>query len=163
MELLRSYVPEIIVGLIVLVVIQFILLAIQSARTTRLYRLLKMVLTDPQGQNLTQQLQRSVEESVRAQDAAQNLELHVQTLEATLKDCSRLHGLVHYDAYADVSGQQSFSLALLDGHHNGVIITALYGRNNASIFSKSVRAGTSDRALSDEENNALQQALEKDS
>lgn len=70
---------------------------------------------------------------------------------------SRVH-TVRYDAFDDMGGHLSFSTALLDEHGDGLILTAINGRNEARIYAKPVRAGDS-RSVSDEEARAIRQAL----
>jgi len=56
--------------------------------------------------------------------------------------------VVRYDAFGDVSGAQSWSLAILDDAGDGVVVTAINGREAARTYAKNVRAGESDAALS---------------
>lgn len=67
-------------------------------------------------------------------------------------------GLVRFDAFSDVGGEQSFALALLDRDINGVIISCLYGRTESRVYSKEITAGQSQHALSDEEREAVRRA-----
>jgi len=159
MEFLRAYTLEIVFGLAALVVLQFIMLANQGGRINRLHKLLRSLLTGPEGEDLAEQLKRSMQESTRAQEQSKSLEAQMQVLQTTLQSCTQLCAIVRYDAYGDVSGQQSFSLALLDGNRNGVVLTALYGRHDTRCFAKPVDNGISNQTLSDEENEALAQAL----
>jgi hypothetical protein len=69
--------------------------------------------------------------------------------------------LVRYDAFADLSGRMSFSLALLDDHGDGVTISALAGRSDTRIYAKSIAAGQGEHELSPEELQAVQAALPK--
>jgi hypothetical protein len=63
--------------------------------------------------------------------------------------------VVRYDAFGDVSGAQSWSLAILDDAGDGVVVTAINGREAARTYAKNVRAGKSDAALSPEELEAI--------
>lgn len=159
MDFLRTYILEIVFGLAALVVLQFIMLASQSKRLDRVHKLLRSMLTGPEGEDLAAQLKRSLQESTTAFEQGQDLQQQVLDLQATLKSCTQKCGIVRYDAYGDVSGQQSFSLAMLDGNHNGIITTALYGRHDTRCFGKTVNMGNAAQTLSDEEAEALAQAL----
>ena len=68
-------------------------------------------------------------------------------------------GLVRYDAFEDIGGQQSYSLCLLDGDKNGILLTYLTGRNSTRSYTVTIKAGVPSRKLSDEETRALDQAL----
>ena len=62
----------------------------------------------------------------------------------------------HLDVYK--RQDLSFSLALLDRNLNGVILTSLFGREESRCYGKPVKQGQSSHYLSDEENQALEEA-----
>ncbi len=64
-------------------------------------------------------------------------------------------GVVRFNAYPDVGGNISFSLALLDGQANGVILSAISDRESSRMYGKAVENGTSSFQLSTEELQAL--------
>jgi hypothetical protein len=67
--------------------------------------------------------------------------------------------LVRYDAFAELSGRTSFSLALLDGRGDGVAISAITGRSDTRVYAKAVTAGEGEHELSPEERQAVSTAL----
>ncbi len=69
-------------------------------------------------------------------------------------------GVVRFDAFEDMGGRLSFSAALLDGHGDGVVITAINGRQDTRVYAKQVQNGASGHNLSDEERQAIREALE---
>jgi hypothetical protein len=69
--------------------------------------------------------------------------------------------LVRYDAFADMSGRMSFSLALLDDGGDGITISAIAGRSDTGVYAKSVVGGSGEHELSPEEQQALGAALGK--
>ena len=71
--------------------------------------------------------------------------------------------LVRYDAFTDMSGRMSFSLALLDDRGDGVTLSALAGRSDTRIYAKSVASGAGEHELSPEELQAVQAAIPKKS
>lgn len=84
----------------------------------------------------------------------------VQTsIEQLIRD-GRLHfqrlGIVRFNPFADTGGNQSFTLALLDGENNGIIMTSLYARMGNRWYIKMVRGGAGeDVELSKEERQAI--------
>ncbi|OGG35260.1 hypothetical protein A2363_02430 [Candidatus Gottesmanbacteria bacterium RIFOXYB1_FULL_47_11] len=85
-----------------------------------------------------------------------------KTLEEIKKD-GRLHiqrvGLVRFNPFSDTGGSQSFTLALLDGHNNGLVMTSLYARTGHRWYVKEVTGGKGrELALSKEESSAVQKA-----
>ena len=67
--------------------------------------------------------------------------------------------IVRYDAFGDMGGQLSFSVALLDEHGDGVVITSINGRTETRSYAKPVRGMTSAHNLSDEEREAIASAV----
>jgi Protein of unknown function (DUF4446) len=67
--------------------------------------------------------------------------------------------LVRYDAFEDVGGRLSFSCALLDGHGDGMVVTSINGRQDTRVYAKPIRGGTSEYNLSEEEEQAIRDAL----
>ncbi len=66
-------------------------------------------------------------------------------------------GIVRFNPFKESGGDQSFSIALLDGNKNGVVITSLYGREGNRIFAKPIKKGKSEYLLTEEEKEAIEQ------
>ncbi|NPV60371.1 MAG: DUF4446 family protein [Actinobacteria bacterium] len=67
--------------------------------------------------------------------------------------------VVRFDAFDDMGGKLSYSVAMLDENGDGVIFTSIYGRNENRTYAKAVRAGRASHVLSQEEEEALRRAL----
>jgi hypothetical protein len=67
-------------------------------------------------------------------------------------------GVVRYNPFEDTGSNQSFALALLDGHANGLVLSSLHSRQQTRIFVKPIVGGRSETALSGEETEALRKA-----
>jgi len=67
-------------------------------------------------------------------------------------------GIVRFNPFSEVGGNQSFSIALLNGNNDGIIITSLYSRQENRIYGKPIKAGSSKYSLSDEEKRAIGEA-----
>lgn len=89
------------------------------------------------------------------------LDSSLRQLAEAQKGCLQKVGMVRYNAFPDVGGELSFSLALLDGRDDGVVLSGLYGREESRIYAKPIRNGTSPINLSDEEKEALRRATER--
>lgn len=70
-------------------------------------------------------------------------------------------GFVKYDAFHDLKNKLSYSIALLDGFNNGLLLTTIYGRESCITYAKEVKSGSVNQELSKEEFEALRMALEK--
>lgn len=70
-------------------------------------------------------------------------------------------GILRYNPYGDTGGDQSFSLALLSGKGNGIILTSLHTRSGTRVYAKEIIEGKSKLQLAKEEKEVLSQALDK--
>jgi hypothetical protein len=86
------------------------------------------------------------------------LRREVAALRAEAQGALRHLGLVRYDAFADVGGRLSWSLALVDDGGNGVVLTAIHGRSEARSYAKSIAGWRSDQPMSPEEEDAVASA-----
>jgi Protein of unknown function (DUF4446) len=77
-----------------------------------------------------------------------------------LADALRHVAVIRYDAFKDMGGRMSFSAALLDDDGDGLVITAINGRSETRAYAKGIKTGQSDNALSPEEEQAVDHALQ---
>jgi hypothetical protein len=69
-------------------------------------------------------------------------------------------GLVRYNPFQETGGDQSFALALLDSRGDGVVVSSLHGRTATRFYAKPVKGSTSSLSLSEEEVQAIKQAMD---
>jgi hypothetical protein len=74
------------------------------------------------------------------------------------KFCIQKIGMIRFNPFKEVGGDQSFSLALLDENDSGAVITSYYSRKENKIYGKPLKNGKSDYPLSDEEILAIDKA-----
>ena len=67
-------------------------------------------------------------------------------------------GIVRFNPFSEVGSNQSFSIALLNGNNDGIVITSLYTREGNRVYGKPVKQGESEYSLSEEEKKAIEQA-----
>lgn len=95
------------------------------------------------------------------QTLEQRLEANEQGLAAAgemAKYSVQQMGIVRFNPFGDSGGNFSFSLALLDAHNTGVVITSMHGRQQNRIYTKRIQRGVSEVTLTDEEQKAIDQA-----
>jgi hypothetical protein len=93
------------------------------------------------------------------EDAAAGIEARMAGAEARIDGCVAYRSLVRYDAYGEMSGRQSSSVALLDAHRSGVVLSSILHRDSARVYVKQIVAGESELELSPEEQEAIDAAL----
>lgn len=94
------------------------------------------------------------------EDAAARLHERMATAEARLDGAVAYRALVRYDAYGEMSGHQSTSIALLDARRDGVVLSSILHRDQARLYAKRVAGGVGELELSPEEQEAVKLALE---
>jgi hypothetical protein len=104
-----------------------------------------------------QRAQGRLEEGLKDLEAL--VERQGEVTEADLRTSLRFQGMVRYDAYRDMGGQQSWSIALLDGTQSGAVVTSLHARDHARVYLKQMVEGTPEQRLSPEEERAVALAL----
>jgi len=80
-------------------------------------------------------------------------------LQEYVEDVVAHRALVRYDAYNELSGQQSMSIALLDEEQSGIVLSCIHHRDQARVYAKQVYGGRGELELSPEEVEAVRLAL----
>jgi hypothetical protein len=92
-------------------------------------------------------------------EVAERLDTRLAAAELELRGTIAHRSLVRYDAYNELSGQQSMSIALLDATHSGIVLSCIHHRDQARVYAKQVQGGRSELELSPEEAEAVRLAL----
>jgi hypothetical protein len=92
-------------------------------------------------------------------EAALRLDRRLEDAERSLRGTIAHRALVRYDAYNELSGQQSMSIALLDEERSGIVLSCIHHRDQARVYGKLVRGGRGEIELSPEEAEAVRVAL----
>lgn len=101
------------------------------------------------------------EVSGRQDRLGDELRRRLEAVEGALQSAISHAGVVHYDAYNELSGRQSSSVALLDGRRSGIVLSSILHRDQARVYAKLVVEGRAEAELSPEEEQALRHALEQ--
>lgn len=110
---------------------------------------------------------KSLEETIvsrfrQVDDLKTNQELQnkdIQALKANILKTYQKFGLVKYDAFNEMGGELSFSLAMLDKKNNGFLLNTVHNREGSYTYVKEIFDGKSEINLSEEEEQALNKAV----
>jgi hypothetical protein len=128
-------------------------------RTGRLNRRLRDLTRGAEGRSLEAVLDAHLDKVFEVSSQLDDLTTRSAALEASSRRSVQRVGLVRYNPFEDTGGNQSFALAMTDAGGDGLIVSSLHSRTGTRVYAKRVHAGRSDAALSDEEAEALKQAL----
>jgi len=95
----------------------------------------------------------------RVEEIGAHLDRRMDAAEERLAGAIAYRSLVRYDAYGELSGHQSTTIALLDAHRDGVVLSCIAHRDAARLYCKQVAAGEGEQLLSPEEAEAVRLAI----
>ena len=120
------------------------------------YNRLTEGLTD---KTLSQVLNSLLEEQTATQQERKRFLTEVKKLQEQGKHSIQKIGLIRFNPFSDIGGDQSFVIALLDDDLNGLVMTALYARTGVRWYVKTIHGGKAGKyALSQEEEEAIKKA-----
>ena len=140
---------------IILAVLAIIISGINLAMILNLQKLRKTFFAGKQAANLEDFIINQNKKINELLSQTEFIETEIKKLQDDQKFSIQKIGLVRYNPFADDGGNLSFSMALLDAHNNGVVITSMHGREQNRIYSKPIKAAKSEFNLTEEEQAAI--------
>lgn len=168
MELLNSIDLEALTGiradiyilaLAALVIVLIIVMIINGVRNRKMKKAYRAFMEGRDGESLEDSLMRCI---VQVEKVAANEEKQNENIETVLNHLDRTYqkiGLVKYNAFDDMGGKLSFSLAMLNRKNDGFVLNAMHSREGCFTYIKEVINGNTIIMLSEEEKEALEMAL----
>lgn len=141
----------------------FLVLAIwvitMQVRMNRLIHGYRRLVDDSEDGTLQDALTRYVERLDETTGQVEELAKLCRALELNVGHAIQRIGVVRFNPFADTGSDQSFAVALLDLNGTGIVFSSLFSRTSTRIFAKPVVDGKSTHALTDEEQEAIDQAM----
>lgn len=159
--LVSANVGPIVVGLVVVVLALVLAVVGLIRRSRRLSRRIESLTQGSDGSALEDVLGGHMERVRQVVRDVDTVAARTAMLERDLRGAFGRVGLVRFNPFEDTGGNQSFALALLDGHGDGFVVSSLHARAGTRVYAKAIVGGASEAALSTEEAEALKQALAK--
>ena len=149
----------IIIGLAALVLILIILMIVNIVQMSKLKKNYRIFMNGKNAKTLEDTLIQRLDQVDELIAANKANEKNIKTLFKNMEKTYQKMGLVKYDAFHEMGGKLSFSLAMLDEKNNGYIISAMHTREGCYTYIKEIIDGNSVIVLSEEDQEALKQAL----
>lgn len=143
----------------VLILILVILTIVQTVRLNKLSKKYKKFMSGKNAKSLEKDIIGLYEDNKFMKASAEKNRKDIQTLYKKFESAYQKVGIVKYDAFNQMGGQLSFSLALLDENDNGFILNSVHSTEGCYSYTKEVKGGLCDISLGDEEKKALDIAM----
>ena len=141
--------------------ILFIYCILLHVKLNTLSKKYKYFMDGENGVNIERKLAVEVKEIREATASLDDLFARQEIIQKTQSNTFQKIGFVKYNAFENIGNDSSFALTLLDGNNNGICLSSIYGRNESRVFSKPIYHGRASVALSQEEQDSLNEALSK--
>jgi len=149
----------VIIGLAGLTAVLLIIILINVIQMHILKKKYKMFMDGKNAKTLEESIMSRMDQIDYLVSSNQKNESDIKTINKNLKSTFQKVGLVKYDAFQEMGGKLSFSLALLNHVNDGFIINAMHSREGCYTYIKEIIDGNSIIALADEEKEALDMAM----
>ena len=147
--------------LIILMIIFIILIIWLMIKNNRLNNKLNSFMSGRDGASLEKNIYALYEDNKMLKEHMMKHRKDINNLYKKHGSAFQKMGLVKYDAFHQMGGQLSFSLALLDENNNGFIINSVHSTDGCYSYTKRITAGECKLALGKEEEEALSRAMEE--
>lgn len=151
----------IIIGLAVFCLILLILLIVNISQINSLKKRYKIFMSGKSAKSLEDTLIKRLDQVDTLLAANSANEKNIKKIFANMKSTFQKVGLVKYDAFHEMGGKLSFSLALLNETNDGFVMNAVHSREGCYTYIKEIIDGNSIIVLADEEKAALEMAMEE--
>ena len=160
-EIINQNAAFIMIGIATLAIIELILIIILFTKLSGVKNKFKKMMRGANNKNLEGMLEEYLQKVEKIELDSSDAVSKFNKLDENLKNCIQKVGIVRYKAFEDVGSDLSFSIALLDEKNDGVMLTGIYGRMESTTYAKPIDKGISRYDLSEEELQALSEAMNK--
>lgn len=151
-----------VVILSILLLVAIVLLVIQISKTNKLKKRIDQFVTGKDGKSLEGEIAQLVQDNKDLIEEVGKNKKNIKKLFRIMEGTFQKVGLVKYDAFQQMGGQLSFSIALLDQRNNGFILNSVHSTDGCYSYTKEIKNGECALSLGKEEEEALQIALDKE-
>ncbi|WP_330373242.1 DUF4446 family protein [Kineothrix alysoides] len=148
------------IGMVILIIILAVLVIIQMVSTSKLKKKYSKFMQGKDAKNLEKDIIGLYEDNKFVKAAAEKNKRDIRDLYKKLESTFQKIGVVKYDAFKQMGGQLSFSLALLDENNNGFVLNSVHSTEGCYSYTKEIKNGQCAILLGEEEKQALDMAMD---
>ncbi|MBR1693474.1 MAG: DUF4446 family protein [Lachnospiraceae bacterium] len=147
------------IGLIAVIFILLILLIVQIAKTNKLKKRFEKFMQGKDGGSLEEEISNLFQDISSLKEISDSNSKEIKNLYKRMRFTYQKLGIVKYDAFKQMGGMLSFSLALLNEDNDGFIINSVHSSDGCYSYTKEITKGECALALGEEEKQALDMAM----
>ncbi|MBQ9478125.1 MAG: DUF4446 family protein [Selenomonadaceae bacterium] len=121
----------------------------------------RQMMAGVEGSNLERMIAEHIELAESISNDRKSFQKEIDRLDAKLVKAITRLSVVRFDAFEDVGSDLSYCIAMLDEENNGIVISGIFGRDEARTYAKPIVKGESTYKLTREEEQALRNAMNK--
>ncbi len=145
--------------LLVFIVVLFVIIILQMKKLNRLQKRISKFMTGKDAKSLEKDIVGLYEDNKFLKINVDKNKKDIRTLYKNMEHAFQKIGLVKYDAFQQMGGKLSFSLALLDENNNGFILNSVHSTEGCYTYTKEIKNGECAISLGEEEQQALDMAI----
>ena len=146
-----------ILGINILLLVLYIINVINLKKLNKNYKIFMKKLGN--GNNIEEMLKKYINTVEETNRKNEEIISYCNKLNESISLCIKKIGIIRYSAFKDTGSDLSFALAFLNDKNDGVILNGIYSREMSNIYAKQIKNGKCNNKLSDEENKALEIAV----
>lgn len=158
--LLNEYLIYIVGVLGLLIIILFIIACMNAVKVKRLRQRYEKFMSK-EDVNLEELLVQYTKKLNVLLQNEKEMQSSIESMEGIVKECVQKVGVVRYQAIPNMGADLSYTVALLNKDNDGVVFNGIYGRDGCYTYAKPIKDGKSSYNLSEEEEQAINQAIKR--
>lgn len=151
----------VLIGLLIIIIILIIINLNMSSRIKKLENRMKKFMSGKDAKSLEQDIIGLYEDNKFLKVNVEKNKKDIRNLNKNMQSVFQKYGIVKYDAFHQMGGKLSFSLALLDQENNGFILNSVHSTDGCYTYTKEIINGECKIDLGEEEKQALSIAMAK--
>lgn len=149
----------ILIGMAAIILLSFLLIIIQMIKLSKLKKKYRVFMQGKDAKSLEQDIIGLYEDNKFIKVSIEKNKNNIKELFKKYESSFQKYGIVKYDAFKQMGGQLSFSLALLNENDSGFIINSVHSTEGCYSYSKEIENGQCSITLGEEEKQALDMAM----
>ena len=161
MKAMMENMPFIVIGMGVIILVMLGIMINQGLKLSYMKKRYRKMMAGVDGANMERMLMGHIDEVKKVVEKSEQLEAESKRIDALLQTAVTRVGVVRFRAFEDMGSDLSYAVALLDSHNDGVVLSSIFGRDDSRSYVKPITQGTSSYTMTQEEEQALHEAMAK--